>query len=109
MGTRGETGSHQVEDISEYCPYNVAFPLDGSRATRTILPKLQGRTAKQGTALVDSVEKIQVKNCKHRVTCSPRWSPQQLHRDDMLDLKGCLGSPINLLPEEVHISILGAQ
>lgn len=70
MGTGRQTGSHQVGDLSEYCPYNAAFPLDSSRksrATGTILPKLQGRPAKQGTALVDSQEEIQVKNCKPTV------------------------------------------
>lgn len=70
MGTGRQTGSHKVEDIPEYHPYNAAFPLDSSREsrdTRTILPKLQGRPAKKGTALADAQEKIQVKNCKHRV------------------------------------------
>jgi len=92
--------------LCERCLYHIAaFPLHSSEqssATRTIIPKLQGIPAKQGTALVDAQGKVQVNNCIHRVNCSPHLSPQQPYRDHRLpDLEAWLESPVNLLPEKV--------
>lgn len=59
--------------------YDVAaFPSHSSEqasVTRTIIPKLQGRPAKQGTALVVAQGKIQVKNCIKSYSFSTLDSP----------------------------------